>query len=322
MQQQFDTISEPGLPGLKWQAIFNTFWPDYQAWLARKGTSDAPDLGASLVALKQYMPEMLPTWERLCALANADEAAARLLTGFRPPAYLGACSQAVMNRGSIQLVRNYDYHPDIMEGKLLLSAWNGKKVIASSDSLAGALDGINEDGLVVSLTFGGRKEVGYGFGIPFILRYVLEFCSNVQEAVAALLRIPSHMSYNVTVLDKSGDYKTVYLAPDKAPYTSNLAYTTNHQEFISWPENAQFNKTVERADFLADTLAMSNLQPESLLASFLNPPLYKTDFEAGFGTLYTAVYYPVERSVRLLWPNQELSQSFDNFTEQTILIHY
>lgn len=160
MQLHFNTISEPSIPGLKWKKSFYTYWPAYRAWLNSKGSAYVPDLKTSQAALKKYMPKMWPTYERLCKLTNADAVAARFLTGYRPPSYISACSQAVITEETIQLVRNYDYHPDLIEGTLLLSAWNGKKVIATSDCLIGAVDGMNEDGLVVSLTFGGRKVVG------------------------------------------------------------------------------------------------------------------------------------------------------------------
>ena len=37
-----------------------------------------------------------------------------------------------------------------------------------SDCLWGLLDGMNDDGLGVSLTFGGRRVLGDGFGIPIV----------------------------------------------------------------------------------------------------------------------------------------------------------
>ena len=175
MQLHFNAISEPGKPGSKWQKLYNTHWSAYKSWLKSKGTTNYPDLKTSQEALKKYMPEMWPTYQRLCKLAKGDKVAARFLTGFQPPAYISGCSQAVTTGKDIQLVRNYDFHPDLMEGTQLLTSWNGKKVIATSDCLIGVVDGMNEDGLAISLTFGGRKEVGVGFGIPFILRYVLEF---------------------------------------------------------------------------------------------------------------------------------------------------
>lgn len=322
MQLHFNAVSEPGLPGKKWQKLYNTHWEAYKTWISSKGTPVVPDLKTCQAALKKYMPEMWPTYKRLCKLANADDLAARFLTGFQPPAYISACSNAVLTGEEIQLVRNYDYHPDLIEGTQLLSAWNGKKVIATSDCLIGMVDGMNEDGLAISLTFGGRKTVGKGFGIPFILRYVLEFCSNVDEAVAALVRIPSHMSYNVTVVDKTGKFKTVYLAPDKKAIVTDAAFTTNHQESIDWPENAAFNKTLERSAFLEKMLAKKGMDAITIADSFLKKPLYNTKYNKGFGTLFTAVYKPAEGIVEMRWPAVKIRQTFTGFQEQYKLIHF
>jgi predicted choloylglycine hydrolase len=259
------------------------------------------------------MPEMLPTYERFCALAQADALAARFLTGYQPPAYVSACSQAVLTQPQVQLVRNYEYHHHLIEGTLLLSAWNGKRVIANSDCLVGVVDGMNEDGLVISLTFGGRRVVGVGFGIPFILRYVLEFARDLTDALAMLTRIPAHMAYNVTVMDRSGRFHTVELSPDQAPLVTERAYATNHQAIQDWPENAHFNRTYERAAFLEGLLAQPGLSPEAMAEAFLRPPLYNTRFDLGFGTLYTTLYQPASGQVILRWPEENMQQSFDHF---------
>ncbi len=322
MQLMFNAIAEPTRPGPKWQKLFNTYWAAYRAWYASKGVAYTPSLGVSQAALKRHMPEMWPTYERLCELAGNSEVAARFLTGYQPPAYISGCSQAVLSLGTVQLVRNYDYHPDLIEGTQILTAWNGKKVIGSSDCLIGLLDGMNEDGLAISLTFGGRRLVGEGFGIPFILRYVLEFCSTVEEAVETLTRVPSHMSYNVTVIDRSGDFKTVQLAPDKSPLITNATMATNHQGVIDWHENAHFNKTVERAVFLENLLEDDCPDETAAIAAFLQPPLYNTRFREGFGTLYTAVYHPMEGSVQMHWPTDDWLQTFDNFQEGERLIKF
>ncbi len=322
MQLDFNAISEPGKPGAKWRKLYKTHWPAYKSWLNSKGTANYPDLKTSQVALRKYMPEMWPTYQRLCKLAKGDKAAARFLTGFQPPAYISGCSQAVTTGEDIQLVRNYDFHPDLMEGTQFLSSWNNKKVIATSDCLIGAVDGMNEDGLAISLTFGGRKEVGVGFGIPFILRYVLEFCSNVDEAVAALIRIPSHMSYNVTVVDKTGKFKTVQLAPDKNPVVTDASFTTNHQGSIDWPENAAFNKTQERSSFLNKMLSAKRVDSTQVADAFLKAPLYNTKFKEGFGTLFTSVYRPLEGKVELRWPGTSVAQTFENFQEVYKLVNY
>lgn len=322
MQLHFNAVSALGKPGAKWQELYYTHWPAYKSWLNVKDSVNYPDLKTSQAALKKFMPEMWPTYKCLCKLVKADKVAARFLTGFQPPAYVSGCSQAVTIGEGIQLVRNYDFHPELMEGTQILTSWNGKKVISTSDSLIGAIDGMNEDGLAVSLTFGGRKVVGVGFGIPFILRYVLEFCSNVDEAVRALIRIPSHMSYNVTVVDKTGKFKTLYLSPDKKPEVTDVAFTTNHQGKIDWPENALFNKTLERSSFLKEILSDKNVNSDQLADAFLEEPLYNSRFKEGFGTLFTSIYRPMEGKVEYRWPEVTIKQSFDDFQEVEKLIDY
>jgi predicted choloylglycine hydrolase len=322
MQLKFNTVSEPTIAGEKWKSLLHKYWPNYKVWFLSKNTKQTPDLKTSQEALKKYMPKMWPTYEHLCNITNADSDLARFLTGFQPPAYISACAQAVINSDEIQLVRNYDYHPDLLEGTLLLSQWNDHKVIGTSDCLIGIVDGMNDAGLCVSLTFGGRKEVGYGFGIPFILRYVLEFCTTTNEAIKVLKSIPSHMSYNVTVVDKKGAIKTVMLAPDKVPFVTNTAFATNHQGEVDWPENAQFNQTVKRYNFIKNYLKSKNVGSAELAKAFLHPPLYNTKFTEGFGTLYTSVYQPEKMRMQLLWPNRAIERSFDDFEDEQILIHY
>ena len=69
------------------------------------------------------------------------------------------------------------------------------------EAIAGAAYGVNASGLAVSLAFGGRKARGAGFGVPLIVRYLLEVCERTRDAVAVLRRLPSHMSYNLTLID-------------------------------------------------------------------------------------------------------------------------
>jgi predicted choloylglycine hydrolase len=255
------------------------------------------------------MPELLPTWEQLTALAAETgaprERVARFLSLYRPAPYLSACSQAVWAGDEPVLVRNYDYSPDLWEGVLLHTRWNGRSVLAVSDCLWGVLDGINDAGLAVSLSFGGRRVVGDGFGIPLVLRYLLERCTTTAEAVQVLARVPSHMAYNVTVVDATGDFITAYLAPDRPPILRKWPLCTNHQEVQDWSEYTRASGSLEREGVLAQTLADPLLTAEGLVAGFRQPPLNSTDYARGFGTLYTAVYYPRRGVGRFFWNGEE-----------------
>ncbi len=320
LQLNFSAISEK-LPSSKWQKLFNTHWPAYKAWFISKGALEKVDLATAQKQLEKFMPEYMPTYKRLCELSGDDPVAARFLTGYQPPAYISGCSQAICTSPP-QLVRNYDYHPHLSEGTLIKTTWNGKDVMGVGDCLSGLVDGMNESGLVVSLTFGGRKVVGNGFGIPFIIRYVLEFCETVDEGVSAFKRIPSHMAYNIMLLDKTGAYKMLQIAPDHPPKVTDYKVSTNHQGDIDWPEHAQFSKTVEREAFLNQTIAQSEQNAKGIADAFLAPPLFNRQYNDGFGTVFTSVYRPAEGRMELRWPEQTMEQSFTDFKEEIRLITY
>ena len=302
MERTIAAISEAG-PSEKWQSLFRFHWPAYRRWFLSEGPAARPLYLSARRALREHMPELMPTYERLVELAGGGDIAARFLTLYCPPAYMRGCSQAVWAGSPPLLVRNYDYSPRLFEGAVLHTAWNGRRVVGSSDCLWGLLDGINEDGLTVSLSFGGRREVGEGFGVPLLLRYILEFCTTTDESVEVLCRSPSHMAYNVTVLDRQGNYKTVFIAPDREPRGTRLAMTTNHQQGVEWDQHARASATLERERALERYLKTYAEDSFRLVRAFLRPPLYSTAYRRGFGTLDTAVFRPQSLEMEYLWPN-------------------
>ena len=316
MDFTFHAIAEDE-PGAKWRALFDRFWPAYERWFMRDGDRARPRYLSSLRALRTHMPEIVPTYERLVELAGNTDVIARFMSSFCPPSYLIACSQAVWSGDPAFLVRNYDYSPQLYEGVIFKSAWNGRQVISMNDCLWGSLDGINEDGLAVSLSFGGRQVVGAGFGVPLVLRYILEFCTTTDDATSVLERIPVHMSYNVTVLDASAKFATAYLRPDQPALIRAVPYAANHQEDIEWEQHARATATLARERFLYAQLRGGARDPDAFVNSFLNPPLYSNAFASGYGTLYTAVYRPLEGSVEYRWPDGQWRFGFDAFAEGT-----
>jgi predicted choloylglycine hydrolase len=207
---------------------------------------------------------LIPHYDRVCALVGDDDRAHQLLSHCRPPPIIGGCSQAVwLGDGGPALVRNYDFALDIVSDRFELSSWSGRKVISKAQRpWGGCLDGMNEDGLVASMTFGGSPVMGRGFSAILMLRYALETCRSVAEATTALSRIPIAQSHNVTLLDQSGAYATLFLGPNRAPAVTADQVCTNHQERVIWPEHGAISRTVERREALARQLAEPNLTLE------------------------------------------------------------
>lgn len=322
MHLRFEAVAETEPDG-KWLGLFERHWAQYKTWFLSEGDAARPSFLRSRSMLRTHMPELVATYERLVGLAGGSDLAARFLSLYRPPPYISGCSQAVWTDDHEPvLVRNYDYSPKLCEGSLLLSRWNSRRVIAVGDCLWGAVDGMNDAGLAISLSFGGRRVVGDGFGVPVILRYILEFCETSDEAIKALARIPTHMSYNVTVLDRRGRFWTAFLAPDRSPVIRQLPVATNHQGRIEWRKHAEATASLQRERFLFFRLADSEETETGFIDAFLRAPLYSTAYDHGFGTLYTAVYRPLRGEMELRWPGAIWRQSFDQFQETTNTIYY
>jgi predicted choloylglycine hydrolase len=199
-------------PGANWQKHFNALWPAYRRWFLRYGEADRPTYHESVQALKRHMPEFESIYEAMVDLAGGGDHAARFLAQYCPPPLFRGCSQAVYHADEAVMVRSYDYSPYVFDGLVMHSHFGQRDVIAMLDCMSGVLDGINSDGLAVSMSFGGREEFGPGFGISILLRYLLEFAGNVGEACELIRRIPVQGAYNIMLLDRESKFETVELA--------------------------------------------------------------------------------------------------------------
>jgi len=321
MSLTFRAVAEE-TPGEVWASLFAENWPAYKAWFLSDGLEQRATYTVCRDKLKHFMPKLMPTYERLCELAGGGDLAARLLSLWRPPAYISGCSQVVWQGERPLLVRNYDYDPRLIDGVILRSEWNGLSVLAMTDCLWGVLDGINGAGLAISLTFGGRRAVGDGFGIPIILRNILEFCETTEEAMAVLRTVPTHMAYNVTAVDARGRFATAFVSPDRKPVIKSVAYATNHQGQVEWHDHARATATLEREQFLKFRLRDDGLTDQGLIDLFAKPPLFTNAYDQGFGTLYTAVYDPVERTAHYIWPNQTRKFHLASFSNAMIEVEW
>ncbi|NND91073.1 MAG: hypothetical protein HKN42_09425 [Granulosicoccus sp.] len=311
---QFDAIAE-STPGPKWLSRWHRSWPEYRAWFISRGGANGPSRKACEQALETYMPELSTTYRQLCRLAGNDDLSARFLSTWCPPAYLGGCSIAALSGGdSVRLVRNYDLSPELNEGLLLHSNWTGKPVMGMIEFLWGLSDAVNTRGLSVALAYGGRCETGRGFGVTTILRYIMETCGTVAEAVRVLERVPSHMAYNITLADRVGAALTIELTPGGGVRRMQQAVTTNHQHGRETAMHPVFTRTIERLEHLK-ALLLDKVAPRELPGAFLKKPLHQDDYANGMGTLFTAEYDPRHGTMTLHWLEDRWSQSLHAFEE-------
>jgi predicted choloylglycine hydrolase len=261
------------------------------------------------------MPELLDLYEQTCALVGPDPLAAEIISQFRPAPLPHGCTQAVwLGADGPALVRNYDYPLDIVSDHFESTSWLGREVISKGQRpWGGCLDGMNADGLVASVTFGGNPTQGPGFAIILIVRYILETCSHVTEAIKVLSRVPVAQSQNVTVLDKTGAYSTVFLSPERAPFVSPSPACANHQMMASSSDalSKSEKNSIARQNAALIALKKSGATLAKVTEAFLNSPIYSRNVMSP--TAYSAVYRPATLSVDYLWPGHVMTQRIGAF---------
>jgi predicted choloylglycine hydrolase len=312
MQKRFIAFREDR-PGLAWLTRFNSGRDEAEHWYLGEGRGPPLRSDECRAALRRHMPELLTSYDHVCALVGDDERAHQMLSQYRPPPLRFGCTQAVwLGSDGPALVRNYDFPIEIVSDHLESTSWFGREVIAKAQRpWGGCLDGMNADGLVASATFGGSRAQGLGFSIILILRYVLETCRHVAEGVEALRRIPVALSQNVTLLDVSGAYATMFLGPDRVPTVSHVPVCTNHQEVSARIEPETATETIRRQQAALRALEEPGMTLGNLAAMFLVPPLYSRSRKSP--TVYSAVYRPAELRVDYLWPGKCWTQRIGQF---------
>jgi predicted choloylglycine hydrolase len=302
-------------PGDAWRVRFAAGRDEALRWYLGTGREPPPRAIECRAALSHHMPELVSHYDKACALVGDDDLAHRILSHYRPPPIIHGCSQAIwLGNGGPALVRNYDFPLDVVSDRFELTSWSGHRLIVKAQRpWGGCLDGMNEDGLVASLTAGGSRAQGLGFSVILVLRYVLETCSRVDQAIAALTRIPVALSQNVTLLDRTGEFATVFLGPDREPAVSRIRACTNHQEAPPKLSSAALTRSVVRQQSILAALEDRTMTLERLTAKFFESPLYSR--RVGFTTVYTAIYLPTQGRVDYLWPGERWSQRFDRYVE-------
>jgi predicted choloylglycine hydrolase len=323
VQKRFVAICED-TPGDAWRERFLAGRAEAEGWYRGTGREAPPTAGECKAQLKRHMPELLGQYERACAIVGEDDQLApQIISQFRPPPLQHGCTQLVW-RGpdGPALVRNFDFPLDVTSEYFESTRWFGREVIAKGQRpWGGCLDGMNADGLVASMTFGGGVAQGPGFSIILIVRYILETCSVVSEAVSALCRIPVALSQNVTVLDKTGAYATVFLGPDRAPAVSHQPVCANHQDAsVLTSPSKRLASSVTRQQAAHRALDSSGATLAGLAETFLMPPIYSR--EASSPTVYGAVYRPADLSVDYVWPGKVMTQRIGSFNASEYVHDY
>ena len=171
---------------------------------------------------------------------------------------------------------------------------------------------MNSDGLAISLTFGGARGSGPGFGIPLVVRYLLEVAGTTENRDRPWSACPSPCRTTLTISDSTGDIRTAYVAPTASWRVRRLPIATNHRfETPADPAHAARYPQRRTPKYIGDLLAgRKSPRPHSRRISCVSP--CGTRLRERFGTLYTADYRPDAGEVHYRWPGTTWTRSFDS----------
>jgi predicted choloylglycine hydrolase len=111
------------------------------------------------------------------------------------------------------------------------------------------------------------------------------------------------MAYNITLADPTRGVATVHVGPGRPAWVTEARAATNHQQVVEWRPYCDVIHSEQRLELL-DGLLDAGTDVAAVAAAMLREPLYATKFQSGFGTLYTAVARPEERTVTYHWPGR------------------
>lgn len=113
----------------------------------------------------------------------------------------------------------------------------------------GAIAGVNEKGLAVSLNHGyTTDEIRPGVPLAFLVQTCLDRCASTAEAVALIKKIPVPCGGIMTFVDAFGDCAAMELAPSRRalremtdePLFSFNQYQMHKMQSVEIPQNAVF----------------------------------------------------------------------------------
>lgn len=126
----------------------------------------------------------------------------------------GCTGFAITKDGETWMGRNYDWYYKVKKAteSYYTHPKGGYRNIGQSDIFLGREDGVNEHGLGVAM-FGIPSTFQPGVQFWVSIRYILDRCRDVDEAVQFLEETPHHCGFSVLLADKTGKKAVVEINP-------------------------------------------------------------------------------------------------------------
>lgn len=202
--------------------------------------------------------------------------------------------------GKDYFVRNYDFHPQTYEGRLVLfqPTNNNYSTIGPSQHITGRMDGMNEKGLTIAYNFVNRKQPEPGFIPNMINRMILETCADTSEAISFLRQIPHLQSFNFVLLDDQGVAHVVEASP-RGVKVRQANICTNHFEMMTEENRYHLADSIRRENaILHEEQFVHNAYDAYRMFNDRNKGVFSEKYANSAGTIHTSAYFPQQK---MMW---------------------
>lgn len=174
---------------------------------------------ACLAACEKIVPALYQEIKGLLKglVVSYEDFSAWLMTMYGHSDMHGCTCFCFTDSGTPYLARNSDIFPELKDTceSVLYRPDNGNIFLGHSTSFIMMEDGMNEHGLAVGINFLISKIYKPGLNTGMIVRYVLETCCSVKDAVSLIGSIPIATAQNIILADRNGDIAVVESSPQK-----------------------------------------------------------------------------------------------------------
>jgi predicted choloylglycine hydrolase len=220
--------------------------------------------------------------------------------------------------GRLLVGRNYDFGPEAEDKRLCLTRPQGKHShLAFSSLLLGRADGMNDRGLVVTMSAGGipvgtqpgmTPPVRKGLQFWAVVRSLLENCGDVNEALGWLRQIPCGGNPILILADKKGQAAKAEIHGDElaVEYADPFICAANH---YTSAELAQYSHPILRNSLAREQLmidlvtrhtpSITHEQIRALLSGDYPQGLCNHFYKEYFGTMYSLIADPMNGSIEI-----------------------
>ncbi|MEO3946377.1 C45 family peptidase [Gorillibacterium sp. CAU 1737] len=206
--------------------------------------------------------------------------------------------------GHLYVGRNYEY--DVKEEKDLFTvkADGAYAHTGFGMFLFGRYDGMNEKGLTVTMSNGTPLEWSKADGLKFwiVIRFLLDRCQSVREAVDLVRELPLSSNCNLIVADRSGEAALLEICNEakgiqviSSGTGRGFVASTNHYTLPEMQAHVKnrMKQSVDRLNAITRLLNTGRAgKPEliQLLASPMPNGLTCHHYEDGLGTLWSILF--------------------------------